>query len=681
MDANDELLQDVFGGEKQYIVPVFQRRYSWDDEHWDALWEDILSLYETESRDEDHFIGAFVCMPGTIRPGDIPKYMVIDGQQRLLTFSLLLSALRDHAGEQDTEDHQRFADEINDKYLLDEYKKGIDQYKVVSRAEDRSALFAILGQEDFDDEVRETSIYEAYRFFRKRLNQMEEGSEHRVLNRLKQIIMQQMPLAMITTSEDENPYAIFETLNERGLQLEESDLIRNWVFMQLSLEEQDNFNDDYWRPFEEKFKETDEFDAISLTSFYRDYLMRTGEYVKKNSVYHQFKERIDSNPHKLVESLNYYSKLYIWINRPSKALNKQLSEALSRIEYLDIGTAYPLLLNLLDRYETGTISLEEFTEILHALESFAIRRSICGESTRGYYLTFPKAVEAIEESRVKDSLFQYLESKGWPRDSRFIDDLVSFDIYGRETKKCRLILETLQRQFGHKEKVNLQELTIEHVLPQTIEGKEGSEEWREMLGENWERKHQQWVDTLGNLTLTGYNPELSNKPFKKKQKLFEDSKVDLNDYFLSHEQWTGVEIEERGRTLAQEVSELWPVPQLVSTEEDGIEGHQIAVFHDAEELHSFENREQNAVMRDLINYLIKDQNLLDLITLPYVPGDGERALINERPVHADGREMESYRELVGGNYLFTKLSSGEKRRYLEDVTAVTGLTVQFTGDW
>ena len=553
----------MFAGEKQFVIPVFQRNYSWGTDELDALWSDVQNLLEADSLSEEHFIGTFVVMPGNHRPGTVPEYLVIDGQQRLITLTLFLSAIRDYAAEVNDERHNSFAEEINKKYLIDEFKDGVEKFKVISRAEDRDALFTIVEQESVDENLAETSIYQSYDFLYSKIEEVNGDDEIETLDRLKQIIIQQLPLVMITTSEDENPYAIFETLNERGLQLEESDLIRNHVFMQLSLTEQDRFNDEHWMPFEQKFEETDDYSGVDLTEFYRDYMMRTGEYVQKNEIYHQFKRRTsEMTPRELVDELSYYGDLYLWIQRPETAPNEELTNALRRLQYLEIGTAHQLVLNLLYRWDSDDLSIDELLETLHGLESFVLRRFICGRSTRGYYRTFPIAARSIEDDDVKGSLFAYLKSQGWPDDTELLDNILRFDMYNRDKKKTWLVLRTLEEQFGHREPVQYDELTIEHVMPQTIDDNEWGDEWKAMLGDEWERIHDQWLHALGNLTLSGYNPELSNRPFDEKRELLMESHVELNGYFEECDNWTEKTIRERNQELAERLASIWRVPQV-----------------------------------------------------------------------------------------------------------------------
>lgn len=576
MDAEDLYLQDLFTGKDQFIVPVFQRRYSWEEKHWQQLWDDISTLLDSPLGDNEHFIGAFVSMSQENRPGDRPKYLVIDGQQRLITIAIVLCAIRDKTDKLDDEDMEALppeesdsiitlSDKIQDENLVDPYENDLEQYRIMSRAEDRNALFSIFDKKEPQDGI---PISESYSFFYNLLDELVEERSPYVLHKLRQTIIEQLPLAMITANKSENPYTIFETLNERGLDLQESDLIRNSVFMQLDLDEQDEFNEKHWLPFEQEFTEPENHSTEDLTRFYRIFLMRNGEYVKQHSVYDAFKERIDKSPRDLIKDIRYYSDLYLSIRRPETVDEKWLQQALSQKQNLDIGTADPLILNLLDRWKSGTLKKEELQKIFRGLESFVIRRSICNYSTRGYYQIFPNTIKSIADDRVANSVFEYLAERGWPEDEEFCESFVTFNLYSRESDKCRLIFEQLQRGYGHKEPIELDELQIEHVMPQEFGDGVHGDAWKNMLGDDWEETQAEWIHTPGNLTLTGYNPELSNRSFSKKQELYSDSKLDLNSHFAEVSQWSATEIRNRGEELALRVAELWPVPEGVTESDD-----------------------------------------------------------------------------------------------------------------
>lgn len=371
---------------------------------------------------------------------------------------------------------------------------------------------------------------------------------------------------MTITLFDENPFEIFETLNAEGVPLQEADLIRNYVFLKVGLQDQDTFDATHWKPFEALFDVDGEETAISITEFYRDFLMRKGVYVRKNEVYEAFKREVDSlqsSPENLLAILSRYARLYLFIRRPLTAPISTRKE-LKRVHRLGMTTANPLILHLLDINAEKTIGDAELAQCLRAIESFIIRRSITGARTRGYGDQFPAAIQVLEKSRILHSLVTFLEKIGWPSDDVFIKDLQNFSIYTREISIAQLLLLGIEEAEGHKEPVDVDSLLdkkkiqIEHVMPQTISEDDKGDVWKDMLGPDWKSVHENMLHVLGNLTLTGYNAELSNEPFGHKKDEFASSNLLLNKYFKSVDVWDQKAIQQRGDALAKRVSSLWP---------------------------------------------------------------------------------------------------------------------------
>ncbi len=565
MKADDDYLRSIYGGEKQYIVPVFQRTYSWEQKHWKELWRDLEYLLDPEAFDEEHFIGTFVFMAKKLSPGKIPNYVLIDGQQRIVTIAIILAMIRNHARTigktKKREDLSKFADEIQETYLINKYKKGREVYKVISRGDDRELLIKIINNEEFEKEEENERISKSFEFFNKKIEKFLKESEDDSLENLKKlrnIIMDQLPLVTIILEEKDNPFTIFETLNERGLDLEESDLIRNYVFMQLKIEEQDEFNIKKWIPFENTLRDIG-FNARQLTTFYRHYLMRNGSYVKKNGVYIQFKKVEYESLNDLLKDLKKYAEFYKWIHKSNTA-PKELAESLLRIKYLNIGTSYPLILHLLNRWKVKEISEREFREVLLNLESFVIRRSICGETTRGYHRTFPSAINALKDTELKQSFIEYFCKKRWPGDEVFETNLYNFELYKRDRDKAFLILKTIEKELSPKETVKFDDLSIEHLMPQTIKDDKNGKVWMKMLGVDWQKIHEKLLHTIGNLTLSGYNIDMSNKPYNVKKKKLEESNLKLNKFFQKIDKWDKDEIEKRSKILIKSILRLWPNP-------------------------------------------------------------------------------------------------------------------------
>ena len=554
MDAKARTVSEILHAGEQYLIPFFQRQYSWTQKHWERLRDDLWVLAGDDTTSQ-HFLGPLVCTPTEHVPGEVTPYQLIDGQQRLTTLTVLLSAIRDIAKGHGL---PLLAEEITDNFLVHKYRKGVQRYKVMPRAVDRDALIAVV--EGQVGKIHETfGVCRAWRFFQGQVQELVKDDPEKMLRRLFVAVSSRLSLVVITIT-GENPYEIFESLNSTGLPLEESDLIRNYLFMQVPQPAQDSFQAQHWRSFEAMFSENDSHEA---TLFYRNYLMRSGVYSKAKSTFVDFKaenKRRQMRPEDQVVELTRYANFEVQLRHPDRSVDKELQAAFVRLAQLEITTAHPLLLNLMDRHEKDQLSREDLLGCLHDLTSFAIRRSICGDSTRTYGQWFPEAIKCLS-SNPREDLRGYLLKRGWPDDQTFTQRLQSFALYRREGKKCRLILDALEEFYGHKEQVNPDTLTIEHVMPQTLKKGGAADGWRLMLGANWKDTHERLLHTLGNLTLSGYNPELSNGPFDVKKQHYAKSNLILNRYFAGIPTWDEQAMLERGRRLAAEVAVLWPRPQ------------------------------------------------------------------------------------------------------------------------
>lgn len=568
-------LEGLLHSPNQFVIPLFQRFYVWEHKDWVRLWNDITEMLEPGAPKE-HFMGSLVCMQGDHEPGKVPQYLVIDGQQRLTTFVILLCALRDEATEVEA---KKIAGNIQDNYLTHEYKEGLEHYRVVLRLRDRQTLFDLVNPDSRRRPPDQSSrIYRAYEFFRKQIKDSGEDTDNNAADWLKHIFTvatAQLSLVMITLQKDlnENPFAIFETLNSTGQKLEEADLIRNHVFMHVSLTDQDQFDETVWQPFEDSLNATDDYEAIKLTDFYRDFLMRDGQYVRPSEVYIAFRDQMDTllkqgmTPTQLAQMLAQYAKLYRWIHRPQTMPVGAIRSELESLGRLRLTTAFPLISHLLHLYDTNSLTVNALIQCLRAIESFVIRRSITGESTRPYSRFFPTAIRELNDSDVLSSLVKVLVKRGWPDDNRFLQSLTSFPIYRSEQGILRLLLLKIEEQANHKEPVDVarllreNKLQIEHIMPQTIGDSVDGRTWQAALGANWQETHAELLHTLGNVTLTGYNPELSNSSFGKKRAEFKKSHLELNRQLAEVDTWDSTGIRNRGEMLARQVAMLWPPAQ------------------------------------------------------------------------------------------------------------------------
>lgn len=540
MQAKETKLQDILEGTKQYIVPLFQRTYNWDKKEWEILWKDLYELCTTENP-RSHFIGSIVNMPTVSVPEGVAKYLLIDGQQRLTTIFIILSLIRNKAREnQDA----AFADEINNTLIVNPYKKGQDFFKLMPTQIDRKSYICLVNGEPL---VSGNQITKAFDYFEKKLRQTSIDPEV-----LKKIITSYFSVVSIVLDVDDNPYLVFESLNAKGRPLSQADLIRNYFFMRIHIDEQDNVYSKFWQPMQEAL-------GNNLTEFIRHFLMRDGSVVKQDDVYYSLKERVNpKNAIEYLKELSTFSKYYKCLLSPENETNDELSNHIRRLNTIEVTTAYPLLLLFYSLYDNKKITKEIFIDILKTLENYLIRRFIAGIPTNQLNKIFPAAIPQLDfnvPAYLLESLKSILQSKGYPRDATFKSSLVSSKLYGAGDRliKTRLILETIEQHYNHKEEVIFDNLTIEHIMPQTL-----SEWWQNYLGEDWELTHELNLHNLGNLTLTAYNTELSNDDFPTKKQVYANSHLELNKYFESINKWDREAIEKRSEHLSNILISIWP---------------------------------------------------------------------------------------------------------------------------
>lgn len=571
MQPNQATINEVFGGPKQYLIPVFQRGYRWKEEKWEMLWNDIQDVVESKQDSfATHFIGPFIFIPNSEPAKQVPEFIVIDGQQRLITITLILCVLRDRATELNL---NGLASSIEKNTLLFSDRKDKSQQKILPRISDRETVNRIIhkGKQTLDVN---SNITQAYKFFYQKISEITEtvsnsikGGElyaltyGEILEEFYEVIANRLKMITINLDANDNPSKVFESLNFKSERLSDADLIRNYIFMQIPVEKQEQFNLNTWHSFETNFKEKIQDKAKELETtedFYYRYLMAKKGYFQRNRLYIEFMSQVDKFVKAdalddLINDLKNFSNYYLQIEN-ADVPDSQLKSALLRFKQLKTDTAIPFLLSLFEKFDKNEIDLSEFLNILKLVESFIIRRSILRLRTRGYSLDFS---EAIEHSQNYDTLAKFLVTKDFPKDEQIETELIKFPIYKHEKAKASLILKEIENLYGHKEKVNTEKLTIEHVLPQTR-----TPEWEKMLGNKAKEIHEKYLHTIGNLTLTGYNSETSNKPFEEKKKIYAESNLTLNKEIATQSQWSEQEIVNRSKGLAKIIIENWTRPDL-----------------------------------------------------------------------------------------------------------------------
>lgn len=558
MDASPVRIIEYFDGEKQSIIPLFQRPYTWERKNWDALWTDVLTQYCQDQDKSTHFMGAIVSIPATTVPVGVRKHLVIDGQQRLTTVALLLRAIRDFV----TDDREK--GRIDD-YLINRHRDGIERLKLLPTQGDRSCYTALLNEPDEGSSHR---MCKALDFFRRAMTQPDPDDQSIDPSRLLQVVTQRLHVVMINLGESDDPYLIFESLNYKGEPLTQADLVRNYILMRFShsLEpggDQERVYDTVWKPLEERL-------GSQLTEYLRHYSMKDGENVKQGGVYAALKRRIADLPdaesvQSELQRLNLHGTFYKSFIDPSAELSHAVRRKLHAILALETTTCYPLLLRLFESRHSGLIDDDALVQCLTYIESFVVRRSVCNVPTNALNKLFLQWSRGFPTSTtdVPDWLCTSMAAGGgsrrWPDDKAFENAFINEPQYGRNRKATRHILIRLEEAFEHKEPVDLELATIEHVMPQTLDAT-----WKEQLGSTHAAVHTQWVDTLGNLTLTGYNSELGNMTFDKKKEFLQNSHIELNAAIAAQESWNEQTIRERARTLFQQARELFPGPNALA---------------------------------------------------------------------------------------------------------------------
>lgn len=560
MKATEAKLLEFLKKSPQFVIPIYQRTYSWREAECQQLWDDII---RTGSDDAvlAHFVGSIVYVEkGLYSVSSQSPLLVIDGQQRLTTVTLLIEALARSLGE--SEPLEGFsAKKLRNYYLLNPLEDGERRYKLVLSQTDKASLIALL---DSHPRPKENSIrVEAnFEFFKSRVVALKDDLAALCKGLAKLVIVD------ISLSRDQdNPQLIFESLNSTGRELSQADLIRNFILMGLEPALQTKLYEQYWRPMEVDFGQ--EGYAAHFDSFMRHYLTaKTGEIPKVQEVYEAFKNYARSTAvanagvEALVADIRAFAGYYCAMALGSEA-DPDLKTVFHDIRELKVDVAFPFLLELYGDYIAQRLAKSELLQAARWVESYVFRRAVCGIPTNSMNKTFGTFTRALKKDRYLESIqahFLLLPSyRRFPVDDEFQRELQVRDLYNFRSRSYWL---RRLENFGRKERVSVDEYTIEHILPQN---ENLSVQWREDLGGEWERIQKTWLHTLGNLTLTGYNPELSDRPFTEKRDMtggFAESPLRMNQGLGRLQRWTEEAIKERAATLAAKAVAVWDAPAL-----------------------------------------------------------------------------------------------------------------------
>ena len=584
MKATENNLLKFLQGMKQFIIPIYQRKYSWTLSQCKQLWNDVEQIAQEENSG-GHFIGSIVYIEkGIYTISGVPQLLIIDGQQRLTTISLFLSALG-KVMEESNVSAGISRKKINNYYLLNNDEEDELRYKLQLSKDDNETYIALLEESEIPLEYSQR-VMENYNFF---LDQLRKSSIDplKIFEGIQKLIVVDIAL----DRDHDNPQLIFESLNSTGLDLSQADLIRNYILMGLENKEQKRIYNNFWHPMEKLFGQ--ENYSNYFDRFMRDYLtIKTGKIPKIRDVYENFKTYAQKNntitSGELVADVYQYSKYYTMLAF-GKEENNEVNQAIKDIISLKVDVAYPFLMKVYDDYNHERVSKNDFVRALRLVESYVFRRYICNIPTNSLNTTFATMIREIEEDNYLNSIYKAFVQKDsyrrFPEDEEFKREFVSKDIYNSRVRNY--VLRKLENK-DRKETVVVDHYTIEHILPQN---KNLNNSWVEELGEGWKDIQSKYLHTIGNLTLTGYNSELSDRPFKEKREMkggFSDSPIRLNRSLAQIESWNEEQIIKRGAQLASEAILLWFKPEVYS-EEDNTPGLSNKVFKNQDELVAAQN--------------------------------------------------------------------------------------------
>lgn len=568
LQAGETTLNKLLNTSRQFIVPIFQRNYSWQKSQYEQLWFDILRASKFKEK-QNHFIGSIVYIDMGTPAGRPQQLLLIDGQQRLTTISILLCAIKDYVQKFNLETKLINLAKIKNQFLYNSDEIDEDRYKLLLNVQDKETYIKLIDNTIFTVNKPATNIIKCYEFFYERIEDFIK--QHGQIDEIYAGIFKLSLVSISLDKDSDNPQMIFESMNSTGKDLSQTDLLRNYLLMDLTPEKQTRLYKTYWKPMEELFGEDIyKNDVNKFDYFIRDFLTLksdTGYICKINNVYENFKRYyLDNNCEKfaVLKDLFTYAKYYACIDLLQEK-DDELKLYWQEFKKLDSHVVYPFLLKLYDDYSRQILIKEDFKKILQVVISYLWRRAICEIPTNSLSKTFATLYQAVDKDDYVNSIikaFVFKSSyKRFPSDYEVREKLQTKDIYHFRLRKY--LLEALENYY-HKEPIDLNtaNYTIEHIMPQNIEH---NLSWQQMLGEDWQEVHSLYLHTLGNLTITGYNAEMSNKSFGEKvngESGFKHSHLKLNESIAQCDVWNKKAIQRRTNILTDIILKIWKYPEF-----------------------------------------------------------------------------------------------------------------------
>lgn len=568
LQAGETTLNKLLNTSRQFIVPIFQRNYSWQKSQYEQLWFDILRASKFKEK-QNHFIGSIVYIDMGTPAGRPQQLLLIDGQQRLTTISILLCAIKDYVQKFNLETKLINLAKIKNQFLYNSDEIDEDKYKLLLNVQDKETYIKLIDNTIFTVNKPATNIIKCYEFFYERIEDFIK--EYGQIDEIYAGIFKLSLVSISLDKDSDNPQMIFESMNSTGKDLSQTDLLRNYLLMDLTPEKQTRLYKTYWKPMEELFGEDIyKNDLNKFDYFIRDFLTLksdTGYICKINNVYENFKRYyLDNNCEKfaVLKDLFTYAKYYACIDLLQEK-DDELKLYWQEFKKLDSHVVYPFLLKLYDDYSRQILIKEDFKKILQVVISYLWRRAICEIPTNSLSKTFATLYQAVDKDDYVNSVikaFVFKSSyKRFPSDYEVREKLQTKDIYHFRLRKY--LLEALENYY-HKEPIDLNtaNYTIEHIMPQNIEH---NLSWQQMLGEDWQEVHSLYLHSLGNLTITGYNAEMSNKSFVEKvngESGFKHSHLKLSESIAQCDVWNKKAIQRRTNILTDIILKIWKYPEF-----------------------------------------------------------------------------------------------------------------------
>ncbi|MDD2411678.1 MAG: DUF262 domain-containing protein [Bacteroidales bacterium] len=577
MKASETKVDDFLSSNKtQFVIPVYQRNYDWSTSQCKQLLDDILEVGSSKKMNA-HFIGSIVYVHDDVYTSSrIKELTIIDGQQRLTTLTLIYIALYRLAIEMNNE---ALVNEISETYLINKFAPEEEKLKLRPTENNDRAIKYLL-RSDTDEEFSDFSkVIDNFNYFNSRIT---EDNYEFVLNGLSKLMFVEISL----DREKDDPQRIFESLNSTGLELSQADLIRNYILMGISRRDQNKIYNNYWEIIE-KLAKDESLNTSKVSDFIRDYLTLVNNKIpNKSKVYLEFKakfptsnlDELEKNLLPLKALVKYYNKLL----NPKNEADKDIRLQLEYINRLEINVAYPFLMKVYEDYSEGIIDKATFINVLDFVQSFTWRRFIVGLPTNALNKIFMTLYEKIDREDYLISLQKWLlqrpGSQRFPKNKEVIDSLKLKDVYNIKSKNRTYLLERLEN-FENKEPVIIDgntDITIEHIFPQNPDPK-----WKVDLGaDEYNLVKETYLNTIGNLTLSGNNGKLGNKPFIYKRDIekagYKDSRLWLNKYLSTLDKWDKTEIENRFDRLAERFLNIWKIPAIEIDDRD--ENNEVNIF-------------------------------------------------------------------------------------------------------